>query len=101
MWYYGLKPPPNSTIYFPSFPGPFPNGVLQFDYLITKTNCILDTNWMLPLVSWYLPKFLVLLWVRLAFGPTTSPPLESNTKRKTVEAQGRTNFCDPLYVEWN
>ena len=37
----------------------------------------------------------------LAFGPLNSPPLVSNTKRKTLVAQGRVKLCDPLCVEWN
>lgn len=32
----------------------------------------------------------------------TFSPLESNIpKRKSLVAQGRVNYCDPLNVEWN
>ena len=39
--------------------------------------------------------------IGLAFGPTNSAPLESNTEKEDIVAQGRVRLCDPLYVEWN
>ena len=58
----------------------------------------------LPLVNYYDLAFGPSFWsykLALAFGPLNSPSLESNTKRKTLVAQGRVKLCDPLYVEWN
>ena len=39
--------------------------------------------------------------IGLAFGPTNSAPLESNTEKEDIVAQGSIKFYDPLHVERN
>ena len=39
--------------------------------------------------------------IGLAFGPTNSPPLESNTEKEDISGIREGSTLDPLYVEWN
>ena len=62
MWHYGLKPLPNSIIHYPPFLRP------------------------LPLVNYYDRALLLVLQIWLVFGPTNSPPLESNTEKEDISS---------------
>ena len=112
LWYYGLKPPPNSIIHFHPFLGPFPFRVLPLwssQHPITKTTCGLTPIECYHLylgTIWNLPKFWICgFWYYYGLGLLLVLQILSlwnqTPKRKTLVAQGRVKFCDPLYMAWN
>ena len=62
MWHYGFNPLPNSIIHYPPFLEP------------------------LPLVNYYDQACYWSYKLMLAFGPTNSPPLESNTEKEDISS---------------
>ena len=73
---------------------------------ITKSTCMLDTKWMQHLYHGIFSKIKkVWIWYYYGLGlflVLQFLPLWNQTpKRKTLVAQGRVKFCDPLYVDWN
>ena len=76
MWHYGFKSPPNSIIHYPLFLGP------------------------LPIENYYYYNLLIIM-IGLAFGPTNSPPLESNTEKEDISStrEGQTLWSFVCGVE--